>query len=195
MVNMVIQHRVDKYGGVLATVVYVYNMEEPVVEEEKVNVVVEEDESEIIGKALEVTKGARALIVDENPRFINIFSRLLEQYEIQVTSALSGEGALEFVKNNIYDIIFVAHKTQKIDGNTTVKMIRELEGNYYQQVPIVFVTEADINDVFPEFIETGFNDYLTKPIISKKLSLVLTRWLWQRFGENTLDSLSQQEIM
>ena len=56
-----------------------------------------------------------------------------------------------------------------------------MPGDYYNQVPIVFTTTADINDVFTGFLEAGFNDYLEKPVSKRSLNSVLTRWLWQRF--------------
>lgn len=186
-VNMVIQHRIDKYGNILATIVFVYNMEEPVKIEESSLDDNEDDEKFNIENAIAVTKGARALIVDEDVIFLNVFARLLEQFDISVSRSMSGESAIGQVKRNVFDIIFVTYEMKKLDGNDTVKRIREMSGDYYEQVPIVFITEADINDVFKQFIETGFNDYLRKPVSSKNLSLVLTRWLWQRFNTDKID--------
>lgn len=182
-VNMVIQHRLDNYNEILASVVYVYNIED--IDRPQVIVDLEEDndDNHIIKSAVSVTRNARVLIVDEDAVFLNVFSRVLTQYEAVVTRAINGLDAIELVKDNVYDIIFITYEMKILDGNETVRRIRKLSGEYYDQVPIVFLTEADINEVFNEFINAGFNDYLVKPVSKRSLASVLTRWLWQRFDD------------
>lgn len=181
-VNMIIQHRVDNYGEILATGVRIYNMEE--VEKSDKNIVSEpdEDEEQMIQNAIAITNGARVLVVDDNIVFLNVFCRILQKYSIEITRAIGGKEALNAVGNSVYDIIFISYDMSEMDGKETVSRIRSMAGEYYRQVPIVFITELDINEVFNEFIEAGFNDYLSKPVSKRSLNAVLTRWLWQRFA-------------
>ena len=65
---------------------------------------------------------------------------------------------------------------------------------YYRQVPIVFTTTADINEVFKGFLEAGFNDYLEKPVSRRTLNSVLTRWLWVRLEEEGDESGSKDNM-
>lgn len=192
VVNMVVQHRIDKKGNIVATIVSVYNMEDKYIVEETVEKVTKEEKVDS-KNAVKVTSGARALVVDEDILFINVFERLLEQYEISVKSITSGYEAIELVKNNIYDIIFITYEMNESDGANIARNIRKIDGEYYKQVPIVFMTAADINDVYTEFVDAGFNDYLKKPVDSKALGLTLTRWLWQRFDDNQIDIASYED--
>lgn len=191
-VNMIINHRLDDYGEILATVVFVYNMEDIDKAENYVNDISEENEEEMIKNAVNITKDARVLIIDEDILFLNVFQRILKPYEVNITRAVSGKDAMEQIENHVYDIIFVAYEMEKMSGAQIVSRIRNMSGEYFEQVPIVFTTTADINDVFTGFLEAGFNDYLEKPVSKRSLNSVLTRWLWQRFGNESAEDVSKE---
>lgn len=191
-VNMIINHKLDNFGEILATAVFVYNMEDIEKEEKIVNDVSEENEDEMIKNAVNITRDARVLIIDEDILFLNVFQRILKPYEVNVTRAVSGQDAIEQIENHVYDIIFVAYEMEKMNGTQIVSQVRSMPGDYYYQVPIVFTTTANINDVFTGFLEAGFNDYLEKPISKRALNSVLTRWLWQRFENENADEVSKE---
>ncbi len=191
-VNMIINHKLDDYGEILATVVFVYNMEDIERSEGLVNDISEENEEEMIKNAVNITKDARVLIIDEDILFLNVFQRILKPYHVNVTRAVSGRDAMEQLEKHVYDIIFVSYEMEKMSGATIVSKIRSLSGEYYMDVPIVFTTTANINDVFTGFLEAGFNDYLEKPISKRSLNSVLTRWLWQRFGNESAEEVSKE---
>lgn len=180
-VNMVVQHRLDPFGEVIATGVFVYNLEDRGVAEEAIIVPENDDESQMIERARVITNGARVLIVDEEVVFLNVFTRVLHQFDVKVTRCIGGKDALSTLKNHVYDIIFVAYEMKDMDGGEMIRRLRAMPGEFYQQVPVVIMTRSDINDVFTNFIEAGFNDFLKKPVVKRSLLEVLTRWLWQRF--------------
>lgn len=187
-VNMVINHKLDSFGDVLATIVYVYNMEEFEKAGNLISDLGEESGEEMIRNALRITKDARILIVDDDIIFLNVFQRLLKPYEVEVTRAASGKDALTAIENHAYDIIFISYEMENGGGTDIVTNIRNTGGDYCRNVPIVFTTTADINDVFVGFLEAGFNDYLEKPVSRRALNSVLTRWLWVRLeDENSED--------
>lgn len=190
-VNMIINHKLDDYGEVLATVVFVYNMEDIEKTDSFVIDMSEENEEEMIKNAINITRDARVLIIDEDIVFLNVFQRLLKPYKVNVTRAVSGKDAIEQITNHVYDIIFVAYEMEKMSGAQIVSKVRSMPGEYYYQVPIVFTTTANINDVFTGFLEAGFNDYLEKPLSKRSLNSVLTRWLWQRFDNENAEDLSK----
>ena len=190
-VNMIINHKLDDYGEILSTAVFVYNMEDIEKAETLVNDISEENEEEMIKNAVSITKDARVLIIDEDILFLNVFQRILKPYNVNVTRAVSGKDAIEQISRHVYDIIFVAYEMEKMSGTQIVSEVRKMPGEYYTQVPIVFTTTADINDVFTGFLEAGFNDYLEKPISKRALNSVLTRWLWQRFKNDDAEELSK----
>lgn len=191
-VNMIINHKLDDYKEILATVVFVYNMEDIEKADSYVNDITEENEEEMIRNAVSITKDARVLIIDEDIVFLNVFQRILKPYKVNVTRAVSGRDALEQITHHVFDIIFVAYEMEKMSGAQIVSKVRSMPGDYYYQVPIVFTTTANINDVFTGFLEAGFNDYLEKPLSKRSLNSVLTRWLWQRFDNENAGELDRE---
>ncbi len=190
-VNMIIDHKLDDFGEILATVVFVYNMEDIERSENLVNDVSEENEDEMIKNAVNITRDARVLIIDDDILFLNVFQRILKPYEVNITRAVSGRDAMDQMERHVYDIIFVSYEMEKSSGANIVSKIRSMPGDYYLEVPIVFTTTANINDVFTGFLEAGFNDYLEKPISKRSLNSVLTRWLWQRFDNKDVEEVSK----
>lgn len=193
-VNMIINHKVDKYGEILASVVFVYNMEEFEKSQNHVLEMNEKQEESMIENALSITKDGSVLIVDEDVLFLNVFQRILKPYGLFVTRVFDGKEAIEQVKNHVFDIIFIAYEMDKLSGADTVRHIRSLAVDYARNVPIVFLTNSNINDVFTEFLEVGFSDYLSKPISRPALNSVLTRWLWQRIDETEGETVAANPL-
>src|SRR5260370_5361633 len=58
----------------------------------------------------------RALVVDDSKSARVILSRMLEKYDIEVDMAESAEQAIEYLKNNRPDAIFMDHLMPGMDG-------------------------------------------------------------------------------
>jgi signal transduction histidine kinase/DNA-binding NarL/FixJ family response regulator/HPt (histidine-containing phosphotransfer) domain-containing protein len=122
---------------------------------------------------------ARILVVDDISTNLKICKGLLLPYKMQVDSCLNGMGAIEFVKNNEYDIVFMDHMMPEMDGVETTKRIRELgdKDKRYLDLPIIALTANAVSGVKEMFISNGFNDFLSKPIDTAKLNVILEKWL------------------
>jgi signal transduction histidine kinase/CheY-like chemotaxis protein/HPt (histidine-containing phosphotransfer) domain-containing protein len=120
---------------------------------------------------------ARILLVDDIRTNLDVAEGLLSPYAIQVDSCLSGKETLKLVQENEYDLILMDHMMPEMNGIETTKAIRALEGEYFQQLPIVVLTANAIVGMRDMFLEMGFNDYLSKPIEIVKLDEVIARWI------------------
>ncbi len=123
------------------------------------------------------TQGVKALVVDDNSINLIITQSVLEEYGIAVDTVLSGEEAIATVKKVSYDIIFMDHMMPKMDGVETTEHIRNLTDDRFKVVPIVALTANAVGDVRSEFLRSGMNDFLSKPLIIKELERVLRQWL------------------
>jgi PAS domain S-box-containing protein len=121
--------------------------------------------------------GARLLAVDDIKINLVIAQKMLHAYGGEVSVALSGPEALEMVKKNDYDIIFMDHMMPEVDGVDATKLIRALPGEKYQKIPIVALTANVVGDVRNMFLENGMNDFLSKPLEIKEIERVLCEWL------------------
>jgi CheY-like chemotaxis protein len=83
----------------------------------------------------------RALVVDDSKSARHILSRMLEKYDIEVDMAESAESAIEYLKNNRPDAIFMDHLMPGMDGLQAVKAIK---GNpLTAMIPIMMYTSQE----------------------------------------------------
>ena len=122
-------------------------------------------------------RDAHILVVDDNEINLLIAEDLLLSYGADVSTVLSGRDAIERVKRNDYDIVFMDHMMPEIDGVDTTRMIRALEGEKYRKLPIVALTANVVGDVKEMFLASGMNDFLSKPMEAREISRVLKQWL------------------
>jgi|TergutMp193P3_1026864.scaffolds.fasta_scaffold02340_4 signal transduction histidine kinase/CheY-like chemotaxis protein len=129
---------------------------------------------------------ARILVVDDIPTNLKVTEGLLSPYHVIVDTCLSGPEAIEIVKHNKYDIVFMDHMMPDMDGIEATALIREWEKEKSQskshklpkaRIPIIALTANAVSGVREMFIEKGFNDFLAKPIDISKLDDMLNRWI------------------
>lgn len=102
--------------------------------------------------------GKRALIVDDEKLIVKGIRFSLEQDDMQVDCAYDGEEALEYVRNNQYDIILLDVMLPKLTGFEVCQQIRE-----FSNVPIIMLTARDDDMDKILGLEYGADDYITKP--------------------------------
>nr|WP_300659471.1 response regulator transcription factor [uncultured Acetatifactor sp.] len=100
----------------------------------------------------------RALVVDDEKLIVKGIRFSLEQDDMQVDCAYDGEEALEYARNNQYDIILLDVMLPKLTGFEVCQQIRE-----FSNAPIVMLTAKgeDMDKILG--LEYGADDYITKP--------------------------------
>jgi len=182
-VNMVFEHKLDRFGELIASTVNVYNMEpkENAFNSEKPQIgSLTQNVDKLNEQVSAVSANARVLLIDENLAFLNEFQEMLNPFKVKITRAIGGSDAVERILNGEYDIIFVSDGMITMSAHDLCAKIRAFNGQYYQEVPIILVTSADMNEVYLQVLEAGFSDFLYKPIDSSKLGELLMGWAWKR---------------
>jgi CheY-like chemotaxis protein len=83
----------------------------------------------------------RALIVDDSKSARVILSRMLEKFDIEVDTAEAAEAAIEYLKSNRPDAIFMDHLMPGMDGLQAVQIIK---GNpQTAMIPIMMYTSQE----------------------------------------------------
>lgn len=122
-----------------------------------------------------VAENANVLVVDDNLVNIKVFTALLKNSKMKIDTALSGMEAIEKVKENKYDIIFLDHMMPEMDGEVT--FIKMKEDNYIQDTPVIMLTANAISGMKEHFMDMGFAGYLSKPIDYDLLDKILRKYL------------------
>src|ERR1700682_4566172 len=111
---------------------------------------------------------ARILVVDDVPDNIDILQMRLESQGYEVVTAGDGIEALEKTRALLPDLVLLDIMMPKMDGIETVKRLKADATLPF--IPVVLVTaKADAKDVI-EGLESGGDDYLTKPVDHAALS-------------------------
>ena len=119
---------------------------------------------------------AQVLVVDDNPVNLQVACGLLEPFQMQVTTAFSGEECLSLAENTAFDCIFLDHMMPQMDGLETLKRFRAAkEAN--KNVPVVALTANTVDGAKEMFLEAGFQAYVSKPIQPERLEEVLSELL------------------
>ncbi|MBR6485371.1 MAG: response regulator, partial [Lachnospiraceae bacterium] len=116
---------------------------------------------------------AHILVVDDSAVNLTIVKKLLEKTQIQIDTAKSGEEALRLVREHEYDVIFLDHMMPGMDGPTTLKKMKETEGNISRDAAVISLTANASSTAREDYIKDGFKDYLSKPIRPEELEAIL----------------------
>jgi signal transduction histidine kinase/CheY-like chemotaxis protein/HPt (histidine-containing phosphotransfer) domain-containing protein/CHASE3 domain sensor protein len=107
--------------------------------------------------------GLNALVVDDEEYNRLLFRKILEKWKINFSEACTGMDALELLKGNKYDLLFMDMLMPGLDGLKTTKFIREEMKISATEMPIIFISAARINEELGKYRNAGINSFLRKP--------------------------------
>jgi signal transduction histidine kinase/CheY-like chemotaxis protein len=135
-----------------------------------------------------IAPSARLLVVDDIQPNLVVADGLLTPYKSRVDLCSSGARALELVKEQYYDLIFMDHMMPEMDGIETVNHIRQWEKEKDGQAEsgrlrIVALTANAVTGMKEMFLSEGFDDFLPKPIDTFRLKEIMKKWIPQEKQE------------
>jgi two-component system, OmpR family, copper resistance phosphate regulon response regulator CusR len=138
----------------------------------------------------------RLLLVEDDPRIARFVTRGLQEQSYSVDVVANGNDALYQVEINDYDLVILDVMLPGKDGFATCRGIRSLG----KRMPILMLTARDAVDDRITGLDSGADDYLTKPFEFGEL-LARLRALFRRpnelrspqiaVGDLTIDTASQ----
>ena len=122
---------------------------------------------------------ASVLIVDDINTNLNVVRGLLTPYNMHMAFCSSGAEAIEAVQSKDFDLVLMDHKMPGMDGVETTRRIRKMGDAdlYFKSLPIVALTANAVSGTMEMLLESGFDDFLSKPIDTVMLNTILERWI------------------
>lgn len=120
---------------------------------------------------------AKILVVDDTKVNLIVAKGLIKENEIEVDTALSGLEALEKIKTNEYQIIFLDDRMPEMGGVETLNRMRSQQENASRNAVIIAMTANAISGSREHYLEAGFQDYLSKPIDVIKYRNMIKKYL------------------
>ena len=136
---------------------------------------------------------AKVLVVDDNLTNLEVAKGLMKPYGMRIDCVTRGLDAVAAIGSGRekYDAVFMDHMMPEMDGMEATRRIREIPGNYAKNIPIIALTANAIKGNAEKFIESGFQDFLSKPIDNKRLDEVLRRWVRDK-GKETETTIEER---
>jgi two-component system KDP operon response regulator KdpE len=107
----------------------------------------------------------KILVVDDEPRVVQLVRKVLEAVGYQVIAAASGEPAIEMVALEQPDLVLLdILLPHDLDGYEVCRRIRE-----FSEVPVIMLTAKALESDVLHGFNVGADDYLTKPFNAKEL--------------------------
>lgn len=121
----------------------------------------------------DLLKKVRVLLVEDNLLNAEVAKGLLENFGMYVSNAMNGAEALERLNEGEYDLVLMDMHMPVMDGLEATRLIRQNPS--LKELPIIAMTAAAMEQDRILCIESGMNDYITKPIVLDQLVKALLK--------------------
>ncbi len=115
---------------------------------------------------------AKVLVVEDNEIARILIEELLKKYSVEFDTVENGLVAINKVKKNRYDLIFMDISMPVMDGETAMKQIKK----EFTNIPIIALTAHAFAGEKERLLKAGFDDYISKPISAKDLEKILEKY-------------------
>ena len=130
---------------------------------------------EVSSPISERLRGARILIVDDEPLNNMILSDILSEQQVRVSLAENGQSAIDQARTEFFDLILMDMQMPVLNGLDATRQIRLIAG--YEAIPIIALTANVQPEHKAQAQEAGMNDFLGKPFNFDELLATVSIWL------------------
>jgi CheY-like chemotaxis protein len=133
---------------------------------------------------------AKILWVDDEIDSLTSQIMFLENKGYQVQTKTNGFDAIEFVKENIVDVVLMDESMPGLTGLQTLQQIKEVNSN----LPVVLITKNEAENLMDEAIGSQISDYLIKPVNPNQVWLSLKKLIDNKrlVAEKTTSAYQQE---
>lgn len=178
------RHLVELMGGTIRVesvygegTTFILEIPQKIVDERSLNEVPREVASKADEVRLFLAEDYHVLVVDDNLVNRKVARGFLKPYRFRIDEAESGQAAIDCVKRERYDLIFMDHMMPEMDGIEAVQHIRDDCGENGKAPVIIALTANAMEGVREMFLRNGFQDFITKPLDKKALNETLLKWI------------------
>lgn len=115
----------------------------------------------------------KILWVDDEIDLLKSNIMFLKQKGYDVNEATNGEDAIQLIKDNEYDLVFMDEMMPGMGGLETLVEVKDLK----PALPVVMVTKNETESLMEDAIGNKISDYLLKPVNPNQLLLVCKKVL------------------
>jgi len=123
-------------------------------------------------------KGARILVAEDNLTNQQVILGFLASLGFTAEVAGNGLEAVRALGRTAFDLVLMDVQMPELDGLDATRIIRDPASSVLcHEVPIVAMTALAMSGDREKCLQSGMNDYLTKPLSMSALAAMLAKWL------------------
>ena len=135
------------------------------------------EEDETLKEKRMICPGVKVLVVDDEPMNLMVAQGIFKDYQMIVTTADSGNKAIELCEKEKFDLIFLDHMMPEMDGVETLKRLRKINADTGKTHIIIAFTANAVSGAREMFLREGFNEFVSKPVETLELERILRKVL------------------
>lgn len=116
-----------------------------------------------------MNKNIQVLIIDDDEKICQMFKTVLNEEGIDTDYALSGHSAVEMVRSNNYNMLFIDMVMPGINGLQTLEQIRTFNSN----IPVVMISGYSVAELLETPKKLGIYESIDKPIYISQIMKVI----------------------
>jgi CheY-like chemotaxis protein len=111
----------------------------------------------------EEIRNLKILIVDDEEYNRLLFKTILDRWGVNHQEVATGMDALEILKSNRFDVLFMDARMPGIDGLKATQFIRNEMNISESEMPVICISAASVNEDWQKYQKAGMNAFLPKP--------------------------------
>ncbi len=135
---------------------------------------------------------AKIILTDDNEVNRKVAANLMKLFGIKPTICGSGAETIKVMKEQHFDMLFLDHMMPEMDGLETLKYLKD--NNLVGDTKVIALTANAVVGAREQYLEAGFDDYLSKPIELDGLEKIFKKYLTGTVaGDSENDMLPETE--
>lgn len=135
-------------------------------------------------------KECKILVAEDNIMNQFVINKILTKWNAKVFMADNGNKALEILSQQDVDVVLMDLQMPELNGFDTTRIIRDTNSLVLNhKVPIIALTADAFSETKRKVLESGFDDFVTKPFDQDTLFLKIKRQLYKASESETQESI------
>ncbi len=127
----------------------------------------------------------QVLVVDDDPTLRELLAEVLASWEYQVAAAATARGALDLLRNQLFEVAICDIHMPEVNG---IELLRQIK-RHDPSIEVLMMTGDPTVHTAVEALKLGAYDYLTKPLILDELRHLLGHIMERRFLRQEVQTL------
>ena len=144
-----------------------------------------EDIEEELLKNIELSD-KQILVVEDNEVNLEYIVNLLKTFNVRIITANNGKEAIEVLKKEKVDLVFMDCQMPEMDGFKATEIIRKLEKQGKlpsKYTPIIALTAYALQGDREKCISSGMDDYISKPFNIQDIRKIIFKWICEKIQD------------